>query len=158
MSGWREHRKFGIGCLLGLTLVLFLMHYYGSFPFLTDDFLGSFEIFGFAIPIVLMAFAFGIYASLMPDIDIGTSRVYRFTVTFLLLLCIVFIMSGAYKIQTVAILLFLIAILYLNHRGMTHSWWFGLLTGALFGYVFSSMTIFLYFIVGYYSHLIADRH
>lgn len=156
MSGYKEHRKFGLICLIILTIALLILEYIYSLDFIYIDIFSLFILKGIGIPLIIIAFLIGIYASLMPDIDVGTSKAFQFTVTILLLICILFILLDSYKLQTVVILLIVISMLFLNHRGLTHSKWFGLLIAIIFGFAFGSMMVSIYTLVGYYSHLYRD--
>jgi len=157
MSLYREHARYGFIALVILTFVLFILKMYGHITFISADITDSFHIHGIGIPILIIAFALGMYATLLPDVDIGTSKVFQFTVGLLVLVCIIFILAQQYKYQTVLILLFIFALLFLNHRGITHSAWMGLLFAIIFAIAFSSAMVGLYALVGYYVHLIADR-
>ena len=157
MSDYRDHAKYGFIALVILTVVILIIKHYGAITFLTADLTDSFTLFGVGIPIAVIAFALGMYATLLPDIDIGTSKIFHWTVAFLLIVCIMFILAGEYKYQTVAILLFIFGLLFLNHRGVTHSPWMGLLFAIIMGVAFSSTMVGLYVVVGYYAHLVADR-
>lgn len=159
MTGYREHRKIAIGIGIALTLLLFFIETQAGITFLGASVFDTFDIFNISIPIVLIGFALLIYASLLPDIDIGTSKVYVWTVGALLLLAILFVLSGTHHWETVAILLFLFIILQLNHRGATHEyfWLFGLIAGVFFAFIFGGHPlIFLYVVIGYYSHMLGD--
>ena len=156
MSGYKEHLKFGLCSIIVLSVILIILYYFNIGDALTGDLFNLYELWGIGIPLILIAFSLGLYASLLPDIDVGTSKVFHFTIVVLLALCIIFIIYGIYKYQTVAILVLIISMMFLNHRGMTHSIWFGLIISVVFGYAFGSILVFLYSIVGYYSHLFKD--
>ena len=156
MSGYKEHFKFGLCSLIVLTAILVILYYFDISDILTGDLFNLYYLWGLGIPLILIAFSSGLYASLLPDIDVGTSKVFHFTIVVLLLACIIFILYGIYKYETVAILGLIILMMFLNHRGMTHSIWFGLLISIVFGYVFGSILVFLYAVIGYYSHLFKD--
>jgi len=156
MSGYKEHFKFGLCSLIILTIILIILYYFDISDILTNDLFNLYDLWGISIPLILIAFSLGLYASLLPDIDVGTSKVFHFTIVVLLLVCIIFIFLGIYKFETIAILGLIILMMFLNHRGMTHSIWFGLLISIVFGYVFGSILVFIYVVIGYYSHLYKD--
>lgn len=157
MGNYREHALYGFTALITLTILLFILKNYGALTFTQLDVMDDFVIRGFAIPIVIVAFAIGMYSTLLPDIDIGTSKIFHFTVGLLLLIAIAFILIQEYRVQTVAILLFIFGLLFLEHRGMMHSKTMGFVFAIIFGIAFSSCLVGLYVLVGYYTHLVVDK-
>jgi hypothetical protein len=130
---------------------------YGGVSFIQQDILGTFELFGIPIPLLLIGFFLGAYATLLPDLDIGTSKVYHWTVVALLIIVLMFVCADIYYWETVAIIIFLISIHFLNHRGLMHEWWFGLFVAFMFGIIFGqSVTVGVLVLTGYYVHLMLD--
>jgi len=160
LSDWKGHMQIGVVVGIILTVVLIFIQLFSGFSMIHFDIFGTFEIGGIYIPIIIIAFVLLVYASILPDIDIGTSKAYQWTTALLLLLAIAFIVSGTRKFETIAILVFLFLILFLNHRGITHKYYksMGIIAGLFFSYIFGlNVVIFFYVTIGYYAHLLGDR-
>ncbi len=157
MSGYIEHRKKGLWALTFMALALVLYAMYGGNTFMNQDVFGFYHLGDLPIPLLIIGFLLGVYASLLPDIDIGTSKVYHWTVVSLLFLVIAFVGFSIYYWETIAILVFLLSLHFLNHRGLTHEWWFGGLVAIAFALIFGqSITVGILVLTGYYTHLWLD--
>ena len=89
---WKGHLKWGFVVITIILIIDLVMHFL-SVPnwdiFGIDLFGGSiFVLFGFAIPNIIIAYVIGLYASLFPDVDIGTSK--AFSITYMILIILIF--------------------------------------------------------------------
>lgn len=156
---WKGHLKWGFITITAITILIIIDYFVYSEQFnnYIDIFGNSkFIIFGLIIPNVLIAYFVGLYASLFPDVDIGTSKAFSVTYMILIILTIYFAYTD-YLLGLCTSLIIMALILSLKHRGIMHEWYTGIILGIMFMLLFSSVIIGIFFIVGYLTHLACDR-
>ena len=160
--GWKDHLKWGFIVIMILTAVLFFMSFtaYGD---VLEQMLwaeSEWKVMEYNVPILLIAFIFGLYGSLFPDTDIGTSKIFRLNYIILIGLAMYSLWTGLI-IATFICLGLMAIIVNLKHRGMLHSMITGIILGVVFSVIFGGWydgwLIGLYFIVGFATHLGCDR-
>lgn len=94
--------------------------------------------------------------SLLPDIDIGTSKIRKF---YTIIVALLIIYSLLYSHITFGIVLAstLIFIQFLKHRGLSHSFIFGLLVSAPLYFYFDNYMLAIIAYTNFLSHLVLDR-
>ncbi|NIO22554.1 MAG: hypothetical protein GTN38_00820 [Candidatus Aenigmarchaeota archaeon] len=112
-----------------------------------------------------------IFSSLLPDLDHPKSliRIAIFAVVFYLLMVFVIIQDLALEVKILTIVILLILTYYsykhlpLKHRGKhsLHLWRYPFLFTAVFSVLFAianiNISLILFILIGYGSHLFADR-
>lgn len=106
---------------------------------------------------------FGILGTLLPDIDIGSSKIHRkiesiLGVGIVLLIILYFLKKESIYLIGTAIIGIIIFILetVLKHRGLTHSLLFSGTVSLGIGY-FISLVSGLGFFVGFFVHILMDK-
>lgn len=155
---WRGHLKWGF-IVTTVLIILVIILYILKLEYLS--FIDLFErseliIFGFAIPSIILAYIIGLYASLFPDVDIGTSKAFSVTYMILIILAMYFAYTH-YLIGLFTSLIIMSLVLGLKHRGIMHKWYTGIILGIMFMLLFGSVIIGVFFIVGFLTHLACDR-
>lgn len=140
---WKGHLALGFVSVLISTFVCYTLS-------VTLDLI-TFELLPFVIGWVV-----GLYSSLLPDIDIKTSRVFNFTAMICLFAMIWFIVSELY-LELLALVIFLIIIFGLKHRGITHKWYMAPIVGILFMFIFTSAIVGIFAFFGYVSHIVFEQ-
>ena len=149
---YKNHLKWGITAICGLIIALTYFRAYIDIGLYDNSNVGLLNIF---IPNIIIAAIIGIYASIFPDIDIGTSK--AFTITFMLLIVLAFyFMYAQYIIGMATSLIIMMFILFLKHRGIMHKWYSGVFLGSLFYLVFGNPAISIFFVAGFFTHLLCD--
>lgn len=92
--------------------------------------------------------------SILPDIDINSSKIFGVTITLALILMLISIFTGRILL-VVAIIIALLVILALSHRGITHS-----LLGAVIMIIPLILLFHWFFVlvglIAYLSHILVD--
>ncbi len=157
---WKGHLKWGfISCLILLILLISLEIGYGFTFFISEsifDFSTKFIFFGIAIPNILIGFIGGLYGSIFPDIDIGTSKAFHITFTIIILILLYYVFIG-YMIGLIIGLILMACIIGLKHRRIMHKSYTAILLGIVVFILFNSLIIGLFFGVGFLVHLACDR-
>lgn len=138
MSDFRGHWLIGI-----VVIILFILLNY----------IFSWGLYDFTMKTILTLSGITLFYSLFPDIDIGTSKIRNFVFITALLLAGYFIYTNQ-TLLSFAILGILIIILFLKHRGITHSFVTGFFLSLpllVFGWQFA-----LAGYLAYLSHLAID--
>ena len=140
MPNYKVHQAVGIGMVF---FALFLNQYLH---------LMSLIAFGFLEIIITIGIA--LFYSILPDVDIGTSKSRKLVLGGALLLIIYCFITGCAIIGTVTAILLLLMIFLLNHRGRTHT----TIAGVLFSLplLYIHWTYMLVGIIAYLSHLLID--
>ncbi|MFT4310731.1 MAG: hypothetical protein ACMXYC_03800 [Candidatus Woesearchaeota archaeon] len=129
-----------IGSLIIVYGLLYVVHFFFSFAI---DWL-----------LWLLCFPLIVLYGLLPDIDIGTSKIRTWMMPIVLVMCLFFVVFD-YMWATIGLLLLLLFIHLLRHRGFSHTW--------LGSVVFCIPLLFFgieFFLVGWMSyavHLVLDR-
>ena len=136
MSGYKGHLMFGFAIT---SLIVITNYLWGYLPF--------------SINLIYLMPITAIY-SLLPDVDIGTSKIFIFIDT-LFLFGIIYCLITNSIMYGIILCLALIMILYLKHRGMAHS----IIIGFLFSLPLLSLGLVyvLFGFINYLSHLVLDR-
>lgn len=130
---WKGH------ILLGLFFMIVLIIINIVFSFI------EFGVFDYFLIVIFTG-----YYSLLPDIDIGTSKSFKFTFFLLLgLLSVGIWVDNKWFVWLPVILMVLI--LLLKHRGLTHKFWFGFLVSLIT--IFISWYLPIFCMVAYLSHI-----
>lgn len=153
---WKGHLKWGF-IVLTIMIIVQILHWFW-YPVEELAVFGGSKLilFSIAIPNLIIAYAVGIYASLIPDVDIGTSKAFAITYMILIILALYFAFTE-YIMGLFTSLIIMALILGLKHRGIMHKSYTGLVLGTIFGWLFSSILVGLYFALGFMVHLICDR-
>jgi len=114
-----------------------------------------FIILGITIPNIIIAFVGGLYGSLFPDVDVGTSKAFAITYMILILLCLYFTYSG-YVMGLFVGLILMAFIIGLKHRGVMHKPYTAIILGIVIWIFFESIFIATFFTYGYLIHLVCD--
>jgi len=151
---YKEHLTWGAIILTITSITFILLAYFTDYI----GFIKVFEFYAWYIPTLLIAFLLGLYASILPDVDIGTSKAFSLTYIFLILLILYSIFVIPNIMITAACLILMIVIMTFKHRGITHEWYSAFIIGALFSWLFGlSLLIFIFVTIGYLTHLACDR-
>lgn len=150
---YKEHLTGGVITLTITSIILILITYFTDYI----GFIGVFSIYTWYIPTLLIAFVLGLYASILPDVDIGTSKAFSLTYIVMLLIIIYSIFIVPNLLLVFICLVLMIAIMTLKHRGITHEWYSAFIIGAVFGWLFGlNILIFMFVTIGYLTHLACD--
>lgn len=156
--GWKDHLKWGLIFTILLMIILFASEYFIQFPFFEFESIftnSRFILMGFAIPNLIIGFIGGLYGSLFPDIDIGTSKAFAFT--YLIMIAIAFYYAYTGYLFGLCVGLILMAfIIGLKHRGVMHKPYTAIILGIITWLFFDSIFIALFFTIGMIVHLICD--
>jgi len=153
---WKEHLKWG---LVSVTITLILIIINELFDFITIPWVFKFWVFEtkeltwWIFPI---AFGVGAYSSLLPDIDIETSKAYGFTMLMFIGLIAYYLLIVELTWPIIIILVIMVIMMGLKHRGITHSILAGLIISLFFMWVFASILPGITCLVGYCTHLLCD--
>lgn len=153
---WKEHLGWGSTIILVLTILLVLVEFFTDWVDFMDLYGPSKITIIVVIPSLLIAILFGLYASLLPDVDIGTSKAFAITYMILILIMFYFLVFTEYIFPVFVSLILMSFILGLKHRGVMHKWYTAFIIGCAFGFLFSSYLIGLYVTIGYLTHLGCD--
>lgn len=157
---WKGHLKWGFIVITTLVIIDLVMYFIGvpNWDIIDIDLFGSsnFILYGFMIPSIIIAYVMGLYGSLFPDVDIGTSKAFSITYMILIILVFYYAMTD-YLLGLFTSLIIMALILGLKHRGIMHKWYTGIILGIMFMLLFENVMIGTYFAVGYLVHLICDR-
>ena len=153
---WKGHLKWGFIVITAFLIIQIIDFFIGEIPYLDITESSRFMLFGYAVPSIIIAYIFGLYASLFPDVDVGTSKAFVITYAILIILSFYFAMMD-YMIGLFTGLGLMLIMLGLKHRGIMHKWYSGVVLGIFFGILFGSILIGLYFTIGFMVHLICDR-
>jgi inner membrane protein len=95
-------------------------------------------------------------SALLPDIDIGTSIIRKIITLAVILIAITIYLltSSIYLVVGILVFYFILIFFIPRHRGFTHSL-LSLAIYSIFSYLFFN-DLFIYGIIAYASHLIAD--
>ena len=159
---WKEHLTFGTITISVLTAILLFLWF-----ILDNDIINHLMfqnskilIYVYYIPILPIAIIMGFYASIFPDVDIKTSK--AFAITFIML--IIFALYYVYihnLILLIFVLILMILFFTMQHRGIMHNYTTGIMIGILFalmiGGLYNGWLVMIYFIAGYWTHLLCDR-
>ena len=148
---WKGHLAVGIGFIIFLDVLFILLH-------------GELSKYLDVSPMTLgIANLFGFYCALLPDIDIGTSKVFHFTFVVMALIVIYSALMIAftgntifYVIVIILISIFQIFILGLRHRGNAHAWWASFVAAGIFGIITMNITVAMFCFFGYLTHAIME--
>ena len=158
--GWKDHLKWGlIFNIILLILLIGLEIGYGFTFFISEsifDYSTKFIFFGIAIPNIIIAFIGGLYASLFPDIDIGTSKIFHLTFIIMILILLYYAFIG-YTFGMIIGLILMACIMSLKHRGIMHKSYTAFIVAFIVLFLFNSFIIALFFGVGFLVHLVCDR-
>ena len=150
---YKEHLTWGVVSLVGLTIIVLVAYFM--------DYLQFISVYGRSYGIYIdlsLAWIFGLYASILPDVDIGTSKAFAITYLVLILIIIYFLLIVILILPVIICLVIMISILFLKHRGITHCWYSALIVGLGFYLLFDfNIIISSYVIIGYLTHLVCDR-
>lgn len=167
---WKGHLKWGFigNTILLIGIVILYIIKLELFELINIFNRPEIMIFGFTIPTVTIAYILGIfptifvayivgiYASLFPDVDIGTSKAFK--ITYMILIILTFYCAYTeYLIGVCVSLAIMFLILGLKHRKIMHKWYTGVILGTMFIFLFGSILIGVFFIVGFLIHLACDR-
>ena len=155
---WKDHLKWGFVSTIILMAILIVMEYmqfeFFEFESIWEE--SRFMLFGmFALPNLVIAFIGGLYGSLFPDIDIGTSKAFATTYMILILICVYYAFTG-FMIGLFVGLILMAFIIGLKHRGVMHKPYTAIIIGIITFMFFDSIFIALFFTVGFMVHLICD--
>lgn len=156
---YRQHLGYGLLAILTTVITLVSLSHYTS---LVDgwNIYGFFNItfreYEFAVPIMLFASIWGMYASILPDIDIGTSKAFMVTYLLLILIMVYYLVFTTYLLPIIISLIIMAFILGLKHRGIMHTVIAGVIIGVTFGWLFNNYLVILFIVIGYWTHLICD--
>lgn len=140
MPNYKVHQVFGVGLVVTTLLVNQTLHF--------------FRYFSFGIVELLLTGTIALFYSILPDIDIGTSRSRKLVLGGGLggiIFCFVF---SRPLIGIVIAVLLLLMIFLLTHRGKTHT--------TLAAVIFSAPLLYLHWVymavgcIAYLSHLLID--
>ena len=154
---WEDHLKWGfvtITIMAILNIALYILEM--EIKYIPLFSVPIFIIYGIGIPNIIIAYIVGVYGSLMPDIDIGTSKPFGFTMTLLVMVAVYFYFTG-FMLGILAILIAMGIIFNLSHRGIMHRWYSGLIIGGGLAFAFGNIMVGVYFIIGFMTHLVCDR-
>ena len=158
--GWKDHLKWGsIITAILLLILLYAEFFYRSTLFDIESLLDNsrFMVFGyFALPNIVIAIIGGLYGSIFPDIDIGTSKAYAITYSILILIAFYYAYTG-FLLGLCIGLAIMLFIIWIKHRGVMHSPITAIVLGVLTFIFFESMIIALFFFIGFMVHLACDR-
>jgi len=149
---WRNHLKWGIIVVIVLIAAFIYFREYIDIGLLDNS---KFGLLGIFIPNYIIAILIGAYASIFPDIDIGTSKAFSITYMILILLAFYF-MFTQYLTGLAISLAIMIFILTLKHRGLMHKWYTGMVLGILFYILFDNIAVGIFFFAGFMTHLACD--
>lgn len=156
---WKGHLKWGFIIVSIITILDLVMMFLGvpNWDIFGIDLFSSsnFILYGFVIPSIIIAFIVGLYGSLFPDVDIGTSKAFAITYMILILLTFYYAYTD-YLIGLCTSLVIMALILGLKHRGIMHRWYTGLILGIMFVILFENVMVGTYFVIGYWTHLVCD--
>ncbi|MCK4544173.1 metal-dependent hydrolase [candidate division WOR-3 bacterium] len=162
--GWKDHLKWGfissiiLLILLTISAILKEISVIDITLFSSESIfdLSRFVFFGIAIPNIMIAFIGGLYGSIFPDIDIGTSK--AFYITFMIILPILFYyVFIEYFLGLLIGLILMGCIISLKHRGIMHKPYTAIIIGFIVFLFFNSIIIALFFTMGFMVHLACDR-
>ena len=136
MSGYKTHITFGV--ILSLIVYLLLI---------------SLNFVDFNIESLIIFTLIATIYSILPDIDIRTSKAYQLFL-FTSIVLIFYLLLQKETLYIMIILSVMFVTLFLKHRGITHKIWFGLLISLPL--VLISWVAFVIGFVAYLSHLILD--
>jgi len=135
---WKSHLIVSsIFIILTTILVIYLSD---------DNILRGISVFEF-----IAGIGIAYYCALLPDIDIKTSKVFSFTLIVCLLAIIYFATSEGY-IEIIAIVGFIVVIMFFDHRGIMHKWYTAIPIAIIALFASMSIVVALYAFVGYISH------
>jgi hypothetical protein len=156
MSGYQKHQFAGVLAATGWIAFVLLVRY--ALPIKTlDQFQFISVLFPLDLNLVNVAILIGIalFFSILPDMDIGTSKVHTILTTAgcLIIIACFFWSLPHLGIMTALSLLFMN---FLHHRGIAHSILAGMLLAVplhlAYGLLYSGAAF-----VAYLSHLICDK-
>lgn len=162
--GWKDHLKWGF--ISSFLLLIFLItsailkeiSVIDITIFASENFfdLSRFVFFGIAIPNIVIAFIGGLYGSIFPDIDIGTSKAFHITFIIIILILLYYVYI-AFIVGIVIGLILMFIIVGLKHRGIMHKSYTAIILALVVFVFFDSLIIALFFGVGFLVHLACDR-
>jgi len=142
---WKGHLSLGFFFIFILTLSLVGAAYY--LPFYTMEFIE-----------ITIGILVGAYCSLLPDIDIKTSKVFGLTM-MVAIISLIFLIAFENYIGIAIIIAFILFVFSLKHRGVMHKNKMAIVIAVIFGLAFMSIPIGLYAFIGYFSHTVfEDSH
>ena len=154
---WKDHLKWGFVATTILVIILIIMEYmqfeFFQFESIWDN--SRFIVYGFAIPNIIIGFIGGLYGSIFPDIDIGTSKAFGLTYMILILIAFYYAYTG-YLFGLFMGLILMAFILGLKHRGVMHKPYTAIILGIVTYLFFDSIFIALFFTMGMLVHLVCD--
>lgn len=158
---WKGHLKWGFIASIISLVILFIIELLNQMGELNIEFItifsnSRFMIYGIAIPNIIIAFVGGLYGSVFPDIDIGTSKAFAWTYIILILLSLYFAYTG-YMMGLFMGLILMAFIIGLKHRGVMHKGYTAIIIGIVVFIFFESLVIAIFFTLGYLVHLVCDR-
>ncbi len=136
MSGYKKHILFGTILALLVYIILIYTKY-----------------IHFYISNLLTITLVSILYSILPDIDIRTSKAYQLFI-FVAMVLILYTLYLNKLMYTSIIVLTVVAVSLLKHRGITHRWWFGVLISLPL--LLNDTSTFLCGLTAYMSHLLLD--
>jgi hypothetical protein len=155
---YKQHLGYGLLGLIILTIILLLLTIYTGYVDFLHIFGGSIiVIYGFSIPVLIIAVIMGLYAVILPDVDIATSKAFVITFILLLLAILYFAVFNGNIMAVFVCVVIMITILGLKHRGIMHTILAGIIIGCIVGWLFLSFLVAGYMAVGYWIHLLCDR-
>lgn len=156
--GWKDHLKWGLISSIILLIILLMCECFFEFPFEFESIfkISRFVIYGFAIPNIIIAFIGGLYGSIFPDIDIGTSKAFYLTFMIILPILFYYVFIG-YILGLLIGLILMVCIVSLKHRGIMHKSYTAIIIGFIVFIFFNSIIIALFFTIGFMVHLACDR-
>ena len=149
---WKNHLKWGGIVVSVLIIALIYFRAYIDIGLLDNSNFGVLNVF---IPNIIIAVLVGLYASIFPDVDIGTSKAFAITYMILIVLAFYF-MFTQYIIGIAVSLIIMVFILSLKHRGLMHKWYVGIVLGIMFYFLFGNISVGVFFITGFLTHLACD--
>ena len=154
---WKDHLKWGLVSVSITLIAIFAIEYFDiyHFPWVID--LPFLQTYYPTWEYWILAFLIGLYGSIIPDIDIGTSKAFHLTFTMLILLILYYLLFTTAIIPIVVILMLMIIIMNLKHRGMMHSFWVMWILSFFFMWMFGCALVAIVFLIGFGTHLLCDN-
>lgn len=134
MTGYKNHIAIGIG----ISILFVVLNYF------IDIFSIDWKTYLIAIPIIILY-------SILPDVDVRTSKSFGIVMFFLLITILLSVLCRQWWWFATAIFL-AITIMFLKHRGTMHKWWMGAILSAPIYFINPVLTIFAF--ISYLSHTI----
>ena len=135
---WKGHLKFGVIFLIIATILCYILSKWAG-------------LIRFDLVQVVIGWIFGLYCAILPDIDHKNSKVFSLTIFIFLFLIIFFVLIELW-FGVLFIAIFMIGIMLLGHRGITHKWYVSIFIGVVFAVMLSSIIVGIHCGLAYLSH------